>query len=60
MLSASKVSFSRWGAIQIYLPLPLPLSGLCYVLMSDDQIAVCRFQSLWLQCNVHDTELFVQ
>ena len=25
MLSASEVSFSRWGAIQIYLPLPLPL-----------------------------------
>jgi len=25
MLSASEVSFSRWGAIQIYLPLHLPL-----------------------------------
>ena len=27
MLSALEVSFSRWGAIQIYLPLPLQVSA---------------------------------
>ena len=33
MLSASEVSFSRWSAIQIYLPLPLSLQ--CYAADDD-------------------------
>jgi len=39
MLSASKVSFSRWGAIQIYLPLPLKRSS----------ASVCDFVCLFVR-----------
>ena len=38
MLSDSEVSFSRWGAIQIYLPLPLPLYDLSNRVIPDDLV----------------------
>ena len=58
MLSASVVSFSRWGAIQIYLPLPLPLF-LCFCILFGCSLIVSISAVDWLDRLVPEMSYYV-